>query len=273
MAASKQRPEASAHSHDSLRDRVAKVAPALSGVADGLQYARHFVRGHKIASRMPSGNDPRPPVVLVHGFLGTRGTMAPLTDRFVGSGRTVFSHAHGNFNTAALQNSAKELVRQLRCISQDFGGERVDLVGFSFGGLLSTYALQSMGAGRYVRSLAMLGTPLRGSWLSLPGAAVMGAFSSAVWQLLPSSPILRQLRSRPLPSDIRVAQIFASHDRFCPEPGRLSCVREQDYITAPGGHASLIMAPHFFRILQGFHERVEQDHQARRPTQPHAAAP
>lgn len=234
-----------------------KLAQALSGVTDNVQYARHLLRGNKIPSRLPQTDDDRAPVVLVHGFLGTRATMAPLTQRFSERGRTVFSYAHGKLNTASIQESAQGLVRQLRMISQDFGGEKVDLVAFSFGGLLSMYALQSMGAGRYVRSLAMLGTPLKGSWLSVPGAAVLGALSSAVWQLMPASPILRQLRQRSLPAGIRVAQIFASGDRFCPEPGKLPQVEELDYIQAPGGHSSLIVAPHFFRIVQAFHERVE----------------
>lgn len=238
--------------------RTGFVAQALSGVADNVHYARHLLRGNKIPSRLPQGDDDhRAPVVLVHGFLGTRATMAPLTKRFSERGRTVFSYAHGKFNTASIQDSAQGLVQRLRMISQDFGGEKVDLVAFSFGGLLSMYALQSMGAARYVRSLVMLGTPLRGSWLSVPGAAVLGALSSAVWQLMPSSPILRQLRQRPLPAEVRVAQVFARGDRFCPEPGRLSQVREEDYIRAAGGHSSLIVAPHFFRIIQAFHERVE----------------
>lgn len=244
-------------SDDSKGFGPSKMIQTLSGIADNVHYARHLVRGNKIPSRLPKGDDQRAPVVLVHGFLGTRATMAPLTQRFSERGRTVFSYAHGKFNTASIQESAQGLVRQLRMISQDFGGEKVDLVAFSFGGLLSMHALQSMGAGRYVRSLAMLGTPLRGSWLSVPGAAVLGALSSAVWQLMPASPILRQLRQRSLPADLKVAQIFASGDRFCPEPGKLSQVQEEDYIKAPGGHSSLIVAPHFFRILQAFHDRVE----------------
>lgn len=235
-----------------------RVAQAVSGMTDNLHYARHLIRGHKIASRLPQKDDQRAPVVLVHGFLGTRATMEPLTRRFSERGRTVFSYAHGKFNTASIQESAEGLVRQLRMISQDFGGEKVDLVAFSFGGLLSMHALQSMGAGRYVRSLAMLGTPLRGSWLSVPGAAVIGALSSAVWQLMPSSPILRQIRQRPLPAGLHVAQIHAKGDMFCPEPGKLPHVLEQDYIQAHGGHSSLIVAPHFFRILQAFHDRVEE---------------
>ena len=38
-----------------------------------------------------------PDVLLAHGFMGTRGTMIPLTQRFQADGRVVFSYHHGTY--------------------------------------------------------------------------------------------------------------------------------------------------------------------------------
>jgi esterase/lipase len=47
------------------------------------------------------------PVLLVHGFLGTRGTMQPLTRRFQADGRVVFSYHHGTFQLGSLRSSRR----------------------------------------------------------------------------------------------------------------------------------------------------------------------
>ena len=248
-----------------------RVREVFASVADNVHYARHLIRGHKIRSQMNPSHPDQPPVALVHGFLGTRATMEPLTRRFQNDGRTVFSYAYGNFNTAAIQESAQGLLRQLRTLSEDYGSERIDLVGYSMGGLLGLYALKTLGAARYVRSLAMLGTPLRGSWLSVAGVAALGAVSSSVWQLLPRAKILDELRARPIQGNVRLAQFHARNDLFCPDPGKLADVRDEDYQRASGGHSSLIVAPHFYQLLRDFHERVEADAEIRRNTTDRAA--
>lgn len=239
------------------RSSSPKVIDVVSGVSDTLFYASRLLRGHKIAGKALAHEHGGAPVVLVHGFLGTRATMEPLTRRFQKDGRPVFSYAYGTFNTAAIQESSRGLLRHLEIISQEYGSERVDVVGFSMGGLLSLYALKMLGGAKYVRSLAMLGTPLRGSWLSLAGALTIGAMSPSAWQLLPPAKILETIRETPLPSGVRLAQFHATGDLFCPNPGRLPEVSAEDYLIAKGGHSSLIVAPHFYDGLRQFHDRVE----------------
>ena len=62
-----------------------------------MAYARHLARGNHFAGDMSWTKPGSPPVVLAHGFMGTRGTMIPLTQRFQADGRVVFSYHHGTF--------------------------------------------------------------------------------------------------------------------------------------------------------------------------------
>nr|WP_255216234.1 alpha/beta fold hydrolase [Pseudenhygromyxa sp. WMMC2535] len=193
-----------------------------------------------------------PPVVLVHGFMGTRGTMLPLTHRFQADGRVVFSYAYGKFNFASLRRSAEDLAGQLEAICEKLEVPRVDLVGFSMGGLISLYTLKLLGGHRYVRNLVMMGSPLRGTWVGLAGVATLGAISPSVWQVLPGSPFLEDLLTSPVPEGVRMRQIHAASDAFCPPPGPIPGVAARDYIMLPGGHSSLVVAEHFYEACREF---------------------
>ena len=164
-----------------------RLAGSIEGLGDTVQYARHLLKGHRFSGALTRVDPTSAPVVLIHGFLGTRGTMEPLSRRLQQDGRAVFSYAHGNLNLASIESSANELLAQIRGICRDLGVSRVDIVGYSMGGLLGLYALKFLGGDRHIRSLTMLGSPLRGSWLGLVGVATLGVVSAAAWQLLPGS--------------------------------------------------------------------------------------
>jgi pimeloyl-ACP methyl ester carboxylesterase len=191
--------------------------------------------------------------VLAHGFLGTRGTMVPLTQRFQSDGRVVFSYHHGTFQLRSLRASAQELVDHIYALERELGVTQVDLVGFSMGGLVALHAIKFLQAHGLVRRAALLGTPTSGTWIGLAGAATVGVLSPSVWQVLPNSPFLRDLREAPMPPGVRVRQISASEDALCPLPEPLNGVdRERDYIVLPGGHSSLVVAKPFYVKLREF---------------------
>lgn len=233
-----------------MRGRVGRTLQTLQ---HGLSYARHLVKGNSFAGDMSWIRSGSPPVILCHGFMGTRGTMLPLTRRFQADGRVVFSYHHGKFQLQSLRASAQDLAAQLRHLRETLNVERFDLVGFSMGGLVALHAIKFLQAGMYVRRLALLGTPLDGTWASLAGAAMMGAVSSSVWQIMPHSRFLRDLRNAPLPPHLRVRQIHASDDGLCPATRPLVGVDPQrDYIVMPGGHSSLVVARPFYDRLREF---------------------
>ncbi len=229
-----------------------QITGALDTLNHNVDYARSLVRGNRFAGDMSWLRPGSAPVVLVHGFLGTRGTMLPLTRRFQGDGRAVFSYSHGPFQLRSLRASAETLLTQLHALSEELHGDRVDVVGFSMGGLMVLQALQFMQGHRYIRRLALLGVPLLGTWTGLAGVAAFGLVSPSVWQVLPNSRFLAQLRDGPIPPSTRVRQIYASDDALCPVAPRLEGVASDDYLVLPGGHSSLVVAQPFYAKVREF---------------------
>ena len=234
---------------DSLRSLV---GGAVESLGHSVGYARHLVLGNRVAGGLSVTEPGLPPVVLSHGFLGTRGTMLPLGRRFQSDGRAVFSYRHGRFQLKSLRASADELIRQLRDLEARTGVRGFDVVGFSMGGLIALHALKFMQGQRWIRRLALLGTPTQGTWMGLAGVATMGLVSPSVWQCLPGSGFLRDLREAPVPPGVRIRQIYGREDAFCPVAPRLAGVDANDYCILPGGHSSLVMASQSYACLQEF---------------------
>jgi pimeloyl-ACP methyl ester carboxylesterase len=239
-----------------IRDRV---RDAVDTVAHGYDYTRHLVRGNRIRGDLSRPREGLPPVVLVHGFLGTRGTMLPMTRRFQANGRVVFSYHYGTFNTQSIRASSQALLRDLRKIVDELEVEEVDMVGFSMGGLIALHAVKFLQAHMYVRRLVTLGTPVDGTWVAVAGIAALGAISPSAWQLLPGSPFMEELRSAPMHPSVRVRQIHASNDAFVPRTTPLAEVPHEDYLILPGGHSSLVVAPHFYEAVAEFFDRPEPE--------------
>lgn len=245
------------------------VRGAIETVQHSLGYARHLLRGNRVAGDFSWVNNARP-IVLVHGFLGTRGTMMPLTRRFQADGRVVFTYHHGTFQLGSLASTAETLRSHIRSIVESLGVDRVDVVGFSMGGLVALHALKFTDVGERVRRLVMMGAPVRGTWLSLAGVATVGLISPSVWQVIPYSRFLRQLHEAPLPAGVRIRQIHAEQDAFCPLPGPFPGVdAARDYIVLPGGHSSLVMAQPFYARAREF---LDEDDPPAAAATPGAAA-
>ena len=225
---------------------------AFETVAHGYGYARHLLRGNRVAGDFSWVENTRP-IVLVHGFLGTRGTMMPLTRRFQSDGRVVFTYHHGTFQLGSLASTAEQLSEHIRSIVRSLDIDAVDVVGFSMGGLVALHAIKFTPASRVIRRVVMMGAPLRGTWLALAGVATVGLISPSVWQVMPTSGFLRDLLEAPLPEGIRMRQIHAEQDAFCPNPGPIPGVdQDRDFIVLPGGHSSLVIAQPFYARAREF---------------------
>ena len=239
--------------------KTGRFKVAVRTVNHGVAYARNLMRGNRFVGDMSWIRPGSPPVILCHGFLGTRGTMLPLTKRFQADGRVVFSYHHGKFQLASLRSSAQRLVEQLEQLESSLGITEFDMVGFSMGGLVALHALKFLAARRHIRRLALLGTPLEGTWAGLAGVATVGALSQSVWQVLPTSGFLKDLRDAPLPPGLTVRQIHAAEDGLCPLPRPLPGVSEDNYIVMPGGHSSLVVARPFYAKLREFFDAADAE--------------
>ena len=189
-----------------------------------------------------------PPVLLIHGFLGTRGSMIVLERRLAADGHTVFSFNLGLLNTADIRASAGRIRKKIESILAQVAVDKIDIVGHSMGGLIGLYYIKRLGGAPKVRKLVMMGTPIEGTWSALAGVATVGLVSASSWQILPHSRFLRELAQGPLPDGVEVYSIAAERDWVCPPDATV--LAGSTRMTVPLGHSSLVMSDEVYRCVR-----------------------
>jgi pimeloyl-ACP methyl ester carboxylesterase len=230
--------------------RASPVAEDVAGGTHGLSYLRHLARGNRIRRRASFENvdDRNPPVLLIHGFLGTRGSMYPLERRLADEGLCVFSFNLGAFNSRDIRASAFLIHRKIESILSQTSVSRIDIVGHSMGGLIGLYYIKKLGGQARVRRLIMMGTPVKGTWYALAGVATLGLWSKSSWQLLPRSRFLDELSQGALPPEVDIYTLAAARDWVCPLPS--TRLRGATAVIVRMGHSSLVISEEVFaRIL------------------------
>ncbi len=154
--------------------------------------AAHAVPGEVLAFR--------PPVVLVHGFLGTAETWRTLGGRLAAAR---FEVHRGAYLAGAqdIESQSALLTKVLRDAKQAWAERgvrlsRLDVVGHSMGGLIARHHVQ--GGDADVRKLIMVGTPNHGvRWTSVgvgrAGAWAYDAHAAASWELSATGAFLQGL--------------------------------------------------------------------------------
>jgi triacylglycerol lipase len=227
--------------------RRSSIGQDLSGGADGLSYLRHLVRGNRLRRRdaMGEGTPDSPPVLIIHGFLGTRGSMYMLERRLVEDGFVCVSFNLGTLNVRDIRRSAFLIHRKIERILAQTPSQKIDIIGHSMGGLIGLYYVKKLGGHTRVRKLIMMGTPVRGTWAALAGVVTLGLWSTSSWQLLPRSRFLDELAQGPIPPGVDVSTIAAARDWVVP----LATTRMPgtNAMTVPLGHSSLVVSEEVYR--------------------------
>jgi pimeloyl-ACP methyl ester carboxylesterase len=230
-----------------LRARAATLTKELTNnVIDSghaAVYLRQLLRGGRAdrgraataAAASPAGG---PPVLLIHGYLATRGSLHLLEENLAKNGHVVMGFRFGPINLGDIRSSAELVARKIESIVAQTGVAKVDIVGHSMGGLVGLYYVKHLGGDRRVRRLVLLGTPAHGTW-----SALLGLFTAplglASLQLLPGSPFLRELAGTPIPPGVDVVSIGALRDWLAPISSTiLDGVR---HISLPTGHTGLLI--------------------------------
>jgi pimeloyl-ACP methyl ester carboxylesterase len=251
-----------------LRAKAQRLGREISGgvsggVADSghaAVYLRQLLRGNRAERalrslrRHESGKNPpatpgQPPVLIIHGYLATRGSLHLLERHLTMRGLIVMSYRLGGpINIGDIRDSAGLIARKVESIVAQTGIARVDIVGHSMGGLVGLDYLKRLGGRHRVRRLVMLGTPAQGTWSALFGL-VTAPLGLASLQLLPGSPFLRELADRPLPEGADVVSIGAVRDWLAPlESTVLDGVR---HIALPTGHSGLLVDAEVAEVVVG----------------------
>ncbi len=244
-----------------LRELDHFVRHDMSGARDMLSYLRHLARGNRIQRRKFFDNidENHPPVLLLHGYLGTRGSMYTLERRLNDDGICVFSFNLGALNVRDVRKSAFLIHRKIEAILAQTAVKKIDIIGHSMGGLIGHYYAKKLGGHERVRKMIMLGAPLKGTWVALAGIATMGLLWPSAWQLLPGSSFLRELNEGPNPRDVQYYTIVADRDWVVP-PGS-STLEEGSHMSVPHGHSSLVLSEEVYRhVLWALRQKPRNGH-------------
>jgi pimeloyl-ACP methyl ester carboxylesterase len=188
-------------------------------------------------------------VLLIHGFLGTRGSMFLLERRLVEDGRVVVSFNIGTLNTRDIRRSAFLIHRKIERVLAQTPWKKIDIIGHSMGGLIGLYYVKKLGGHARVRRLVMMGTPVRGTWIALAGIATLGLWSTSSWQLLPRSRFLDELAQGAPPHGTEVYTIAAARDWVVPL--KTTRITGATAVTVPLGHSSLVVSDDVYdRLIQ-----------------------
>lgn len=232
-----------------------RIRQDLVGGRHMIAYLRHLARGNQIRRKQlfATLDDRHPPVLLIHGFLGTRGSMYPLERRLSRDGICVFSFNLGALNTRDIRDSATLIHHKIQSILAQTAVHKIDIIGHSMGGLIGLDYIKRLGGKERVRKLVMMGTPLRGTWSALAGVATVGLLSRSSWQILPGSRFLDELLREPPPREVSYYSIAAQRDWVCPPESTL--LPGATHVTVPLGHSSLVVSDEVYRhVLRALRE-------------------
>ena len=187
------------------------------------------------------------PVLLVHGYSGTPASMDALAARLRAAGRRVVAVGLPDQGTGDLRASA----RALADAADRTGAARVDLVGFSAGGIVARLWLAEPAGALRARRVVLLGAPNHGTELAGAAAGLgPGLCDGACAQLAPGSALLAELnRGDETPPGPQVFSIWTALDQTVIPPATATLdgaanIRVQDVCpSARLGHGDLVTSP------------------------------
>jgi len=227
--------------------------------------------GNAIVRQTDFSNCPRP-VLLLHGFLGTRRVLDVLERRLRRDGFCVWSiHLGGLFdayNTRSIEECAEKVREKVERLYSRHQMGPLSIIGHSKGGLIGRYYVKRLGGDGRVRNLITLGTPHNGTPTAYIGCATVGLVAKSVWQMTPMSPFIRRLKIGAFPRNVRFVSIYSKLDRASPFP---CCILEDGQagnlfnIEVPGvTHQEFVYRRAVYELVrqqleQGYEEQSAED--------------
>lgn len=210
-------------------------------------------------ARQPTGAAAEPPVLLLHGYLATRGSVHLLEHRLTHLGHVVMTYRLGPVQMGDIRQSSGFISGKVDSLRAQTGVDKVDIVAHSMGGLVALDYLKRLKGHAHIRRLILLGTPVHGTWSALMGLMTV-PLGQATVQLLPGSAFLHELAALPLPPGPEVVTIAAERDWLAPP--RTTVLPGARQVSIATGHSGLLVddqvAHLVSRLLRGEAESPEQ---------------
>jgi pimeloyl-ACP methyl ester carboxylesterase len=188
----------------------------------------------------------RTPVVLVHGYGGSRANWLPLERELARQGfanvHAVGYHAFGR----GLPALGQRLVADCRAVMHRAGSGHVHLVGHSLGGVIVRYAIQELGLGEHVRTAVTAASPHAGTDLARFGCGGLAV------SLRPGSRLLEGLRAGAGADRVRWIACYSDRDLVVPvRSARLDddVLRARNVLVPGVGHLGILRAPGFLACV------------------------
>ncbi len=203
-----------------------KIKKRIRRFEDGIwEYLKLNFQGDHV-EKLTDFDAHKRPILLIHGFGGTRRIFYILEKRLAKSGHGVFSiHLGGvfdTFNTHSIDWVAGKVKNKLDRLRNIYGFQELDIIGHSKGGLIGMYLVKALGYEKYVRKIIGLATPHNGTPTALLCLLTpLGLISKSLRQMIPASSFLKKLIDLPYPKKTAFVSIYSKTDWMCPYP---SCV-------------------------------------------------
>jgi triacylglycerol lipase len=178
-----------------------------------------------------------PPVLLVHGFGGTKSSWSYLARTLRARGLIFDAISYAPFGTS-VEEVADQLAAEVARMLSQTGADKVHLVGHSLGGVVIAEAIASGRLAGQVDTVVTLGAPFGGSpWAHLfPFAAITRALRG-------DSPVLRRIAGAPLPAGVRWLAFTAAFDMIVPGPRSVPPHPEVEIVTVGDvGHLGILLS-------------------------------
>ena len=177
------------------------------------------------------------PVLLVHGFCGTKSSLSPIARCLNAQGLTVAAITYKPFGTS-VERLADRLVIEVARILSETDSDKVHLVGHSLGGVVIAQAMADGRLDGMVDTVVTLGSPFGGS----PWANLL-PFVEVVRALRDGSPLLRRLAATPAQDGVRWLALTGTLDVVVPGLRSVPAHARVEAVTVGGvGHLGMLLS-------------------------------
>ena len=195
---------------------------------------------------LPPTQLPGSPVLLVHGFCGTKSSLSPIAHCLSAQGLTVDTITYTPFGTS-VERLADRLVAAVYRILAETGSDKVHLVGHSLGGVVIAQAIADGRLDGLVDTVVTLGSPFGGS----PWANLL-PFGEVVRALRDGSPLLRRLATAPAQDGVRWLVLTATQDLVVPGLRSVPAHAKVHAVTVGGvGHLGMLLSRRVVKQVVG----------------------